>query len=154
MSLTQAEADRLLQVAKHAVEPEPFDFSRTQPMDYKRELRSADRREQFYLDVERGVRRRVRLRYQTRARKVVVLARLDIEGARHVNPPGSPHRPGEDLGHTHLHLYREGFENRVAFQLEDVAGWRVPLSSDDLLAFEEFLRYCHVVCPPGIQMAI
>ena len=77
MHLTQAEADGLLQMPKVFVDQDPIEFSRTEPMDYDRVLRSTDRREEFLLTIERGRRKRIRLKYQTRARRVIVLARLD-----------------------------------------------------------------------------
>lgn len=77
MSLTQVEADTLLQVPKIFVQSDPIEFSLIEPMDYDRELRSIDRREGFLLTVERGNRNRLRLKYQTRARRVIVLAGLN-----------------------------------------------------------------------------
>jgi hypothetical protein len=43
MSLTQAEADRLLQMPKVFVDQEPIQFTLSLPMDYDRILRSTDR---------------------------------------------------------------------------------------------------------------
>lgn len=95
MALTQAEADTLLAMAKVFVGAEPIEFSLTQPMSYERVLRSTDRREQFALNVDRSGRTRARLKYQTRARQVFVLARLELSGRRHRNPPAAPYRGGE-----------------------------------------------------------
>jgi len=72
-------------------------------------LISVDGREHFFLDLRRG---RVNLRkgtYQTRARKVVILARLDFCGPPHRNPDD------EEVGSPHLHLYQEGFGDKWAF---------------------------------------
>ena len=87
MPLTQAEANALLQMPKAFVDAAPLDFSRTQPLSYERLLLSLDRREEFLFDFERGRRNRARLKYQTRGRKVVILARLDLDGPAHRNPP-------------------------------------------------------------------
>ena len=65
MPLTQGEADDLLQIPKVFVDHDPLEFTLTQPMDYDRILRSTDRREEFLLTIERGRRRRIRLKYQT-----------------------------------------------------------------------------------------
>ena len=126
MSLTQAEADELLSMPKIFVDLAPLELSTMEPIDYDRELRSVDRREGFLLTIERGRRNRARLKYQTRARKVIILARLDLNAARHRNPPESPYKPDEWLSETHLHLYREGFEDRVAYELNDAPGWGDP----------------------------
>jgi hypothetical protein len=94
MPLTQAEADELLQMPKVFVANAPIEFSLAEPMDHDRVLRSTDRREEFLLTIERGRRKRIRLKYQTRARRVIVLARLELNGPRHKNPPESPYITG------------------------------------------------------------
>src|SRR5947209_3811157 len=106
MPLTQAEADALLQMPKEFSETDPLDFPRTQALAYVRVLRSLDRREEFLFDFERGRRIRARLKYQTRARRVVILARLDLDGPAHRNPPNSPYLPGQRLLCPHFHQYR------------------------------------------------
>lgn len=153
MSLTQDEADSLLQMPKLFVDVSPIEFTLTQPMDYERILRSTDRREEFHLNVERGRRNRIRLKYQTRARRVIVLARLEMNGRRHKNPPESIYKPGEWITGNHLHLYRDGFEDRVAYELADAPGWTGPLT-DGISAFEQFLRFCGVAEWPPIQTAL
>ena len=62
MFLTQAEADHLLALAKEFVESDPLIYPYTQPLSYDRALRSIDRREEFSLTVERGKRKRARLK--------------------------------------------------------------------------------------------
>lgn len=151
MPLTQAEADELLLMSKMFLDEAPIEFSLGQPMDYDRPLRSADRREEFLLTIERGRRKRIRLKYQTRARRVIVLARLDLNGRRHKNPPDSPYRPEDWIDGTHLHLYREGFEDRIAFTLPDAPRWTDPTVTDAIPALEKFMRYCGIDRWPPIQ---
>lgn len=154
MPLTQAEADGLLQMPKVFVDQDPIEFSLNEPMDYDRLIRSTDRREEFLPTIERGRRRRIRLKYQTRARRVIVLARLELNGPRHKNPPESPYKPGEWTSETHLHLYREGFEDRIAYELGDAPGWTDPGSTDGIPALERFMRYCGVAQWPPIQTSL
>jgi hypothetical protein len=154
MSLTQIEADQLLQMPKTFVDQSPIDFSLNQPMDQDRVLRSTDRREEFILTIERGRRDRIRLKYQTRARRVIVLARLDLNGRRHKNPPGSPYRAGDWLPRTHLHVYTEGFDDRIAYELTDAPRWTGPHLIDGIPALELFMRYCAVDEWPPIQTSI
>lgn len=123
-------------------------------MSYERVLRSVDRREEFALNVERGGRTLARLKYQTRARKVFVLARLEIAGPRHKNPPEAPYKGGEWISETHLHVYREGFEDRIAYELADVPFWAGQDVTNGLTALEHFLRYCGVANRPAIQTSI
>lgn len=100
--------------------------------------------ERFLLDLGRGRRRVAKLKFQTRARKVYVLARLDIDGTPHTNPDG------RRLGGTHLHLYREGFEARWAYPLD-------PGEFDTTsapVAFRDFCAYCHILQPPTLQESL
>jgi hypothetical protein len=154
MPLTQAEADELLLMPKVFLDETPIEFSLGQPMYYDWSLRSADRREEFLLTIERGRRKRIRLKYQTRARRVIVLARLELNGPRHKNPPDSPYKPGEWIDGTHLHLYREGFEDRVAFTLADAPRWTDPTLTDGIPALEQFMRYCGIDRWPPIQTSL
>jgi uncharacterized protein DUF6978 len=154
MPLSQKEADRLLQMAKEFAEDDPIEFSKTQPMSFERALVSLDRRERFLLDVERGRRKRTRLRYQTRGREVIILARLELDGPDHINPPNSPYHPGERIRCPHIHVYVEGFEDRVAYRLSDVSGLAVTNPTDGLLTFEDFLRFCGVQEWPSIQLSV
>jgi hypothetical protein len=123
-------------------------------MDYDRILVSQDQREEFILTIERGNRKRTRLKYQTRARKIVVLARLDLDGPHHRNPPNSPYRPNERLSCPHLHLYREGFDDRVAFLPHEVSGFSLGNAANGLACLEDFLRFCQIQNVPPIQTEI
>ena len=91
-----------------------------------------------FFTIERGNRKRARLKYQTRARKIVVLARLDLDGPHHRNPPNSPYRPNERLPCPHLHLYREGFDGRVAFLPHEVSGFALSDVTNGLGAWKTF----------------
>lgn len=154
MPLPQVEADNLLQMPKVFVDNAPLEFPQTQPIDYDRTLRSPDRREEFLLTIERGLRNRIRLKYQTRGRRIIVLARLDLNGRRHKNPPDSPYRLGEWIDGTHLHLYREGFEDRIAYALPEAAGWQELRINDGVVMLEGFMRFCNVQEWPPIQIVL
>jgi len=153
-SLLQLEADKLLAVPKVFKDLDPLRFSLTTVMNYDRVLVSHDHREEFILTIERGNRKRTRLKYQTRARKIIVLARLDFDGPHHRNPPNSPYRPNERLACPHLHLYREGFDDRVAFIPHEVSGLVLENPADGLACLEGFLRFCKIQSLPPIQTEI
>lgn len=85
--LSQQEADSLLKLDKHYMGNEQFPFPGLGGA-LRIPLYSNDRREEFSLDITRG---RIALRkntFQTRARRVVILARVDIGGPLHRNPDG------------------------------------------------------------------
>lgn len=140
---------------KAFVDSDPIEFSQTQLMNYNRMLQSVDRRERFLPAVERGQRKRIRLKYQTRARKVIVLARLDLNGPAHQNPPDdSTYRPNERLSGPHMHLYRENFEDRIAYELSDVPRLIIRDLGSSVSCLEDFLRFSGMSRWPAIQMTI
>jgi hypothetical protein len=139
---------------KEFVDVIPLEFPRTQPIRYERALRSIDRREEFLFDFERGNRVRARLKYQTRARKVLILARLDIGGPAHRNPPNAPYQPGARLACPHFHRYLEGFDDKVAYAPADVPGLMVRDLNNGVFCLEDFLRYCAVQAIPSIQLTV
>jgi hypothetical protein len=151
MSLTQLEADHLLAMEKGFASADTVQFNMSVPFQDTHDLRSRDRRELFLLDVERGGRTHARLKFQTRARRTVVLARIDIEGKAHRNLSHYPHRPGERITGVHIHIYREGFDDRVAYLPEDLAAFQVPAYPHDLDWFTAFLDFCNIIDRPDIQ---
>ncbi|MGB4781258.1 DUF6978 family protein [Candidatus Methylomirabilis sp.] len=138
--LTQHEADALLALEKHYQGEERFFFPGLGGA-IRIPLHSADRREEFSLDVTRG---RVVLEkntFQNRARKAVILARLDLGGPPHRNPDG------EEIPCPHLHLYREGYGDKWAMNSpEEFVGVD---DSWQLLAM--FMDFCKVVTKPSIE---
>jgi hypothetical protein len=154
MPLTQIEADELLLTTKEFVEGDPLLYPHSQPLKYDRELRSVDRREAFSLTIERGNRNRARLKYQTRGRDVIVLARIEFFGPAHRNPPDSPYRPNGRLECPHIHLYREGFDDRIAYAVADVPQLILRDVANGLFCLEDFLRFCNVSHWPEIQLSI
>ena len=141
INLTQAEADALIAMEKHRANEDRSDF----PMGGQSlvlSLQSADKREQFLLDLSRGRIDLLKVKMQNRGRQVVVLVRLDLGGAPHRNPDD------EEVPAPHLHVYREGYGDK----------WAVPVSPDRFrdvgdawATLEDFLRFCNVTQPPHIE---
>jgi uncharacterized protein DUF6978 len=103
------------------------------------DLLSTDEREAFILDVGRSYIKLSKLTLQTRARVTVVLVRLDIDGPQHRNPDDS------ELPCPHIHLYREGYEDKWAYPVpaeyfRDVTNRQQTV--------EDFMRFCRIVEPP------
>jgi hypothetical protein len=108
-------------------------------------LQSADKRDQFLLDLSRGRTDLLKVKMQYRARQVVVLVRLDLGGAPHRNPDD------EEIGVPHLHLYREGFGDKWAMLLP-AETFRNP--TDVWTTFEDFLRFCNIIRPPHVERGL
>ncbi len=142
--LTQTEADALIAMAKHRFDNSEWDYPDLGGM-MSVPLVSADRREQFVLDVGRARIDLAKGTYQNRGRQVVVWVRLDFGGASHRNPDG------EEIRSPHLHLYRQGFGDKWATEalpdgFADLADpWRT---------LADFMRYCNIVEPPIIRRGL
>jgi hypothetical protein len=142
-SLTQGESDALIAMTKTFASADAVAIP--PGVDDTRDLLGADPRERFLLDIWRSTFRLSKVRLQTRGRQIVVLVRLDIDGAPHTNPDGTR------LAGTHLHLYREGYEDKWAQPLDltrfrDVANPR--------LAFEDFCGFCNITAIPPFQASL
>ena len=108
-------------------------------------LISENKRERFFLDIERGIINLLKGKYQNRARQVVVLLRLDFGGPPHRNPDD-----GEVLC-PHLHIYREGYGDKWAIPVPTDA---FPDAADPWQTLADFMRYCNVVEPPLIRRGL
>ena len=137
--LTQAEADALIAMRKCFVSPRSI--SMPPGIDETHELIGEDKREHFLLDLWRGTMRLSKYKMQTRGRIIVVLVRLDINGAPHTNPDG------QILDGTHLHIYRKASMTNGHIQLieefHDVENAGA--------AFKDFCRFCHIEEIPPYQ---
>ncbi len=142
--LTQAEADRFIQMTKRFVRA-PAAISIPPGLDESHELAAVDDRERFLLDIWRGTLRLTKLKLQNRMRTVVVLVRLDVDGAPHTNPDG------QRLSGTHLHLFREGYDDKWAFPVDPKI---FTLLSDPGTTFQEFCALCKIESPPPVQGVI
>ena len=142
--LTQAEANQLMQMTKRFVSP-PASISIPPGLDESFELISLDERERFLLDVWRGTLRLTKLKFQNRVRTVIVLARLDVDGAPHTNPDG------EKLAGTHVHFFREGYDDKWAYPVDPKV---FTLLSDPETTFQQFCAFCKIESPPPTQGVI
>lgn len=138
--LTQAEADALIAMRKSFVEGGAIALP--PGIDSTHELVGEDEQERFLLDLWRGTFRLSKFRFQERARKVIVLIRLDVDGSPHTNPDGTR------IDGTHLHIYREGYEDKWAGALDKKAFTN---PQDIILTLRQFCGYCNIEDLPPIQ---
>lgn len=142
--LTQAEADQFMQMVKHFVRP-PATITIPPGADDTYELADSNDREKFLLDVWRGTLRLSKLKLQNRARAAVVLIRLDVDGAPHTNPDGTR------LSGTHLHQFKEGYDDKWAYPADPRTFTRL---GDPGKTFHDFCGLCKIESPPPVQGVI
>lgn len=133
-----------MQMPKHFVRP-PASISIPPGSDETYELATLDDRETFLLDIWRGTLRLTKLKFQNRVRTIVVLVRLDVDGAPHTNPDG------QRLSGTHMHLFKEGYDDKWAYPIDDKL---FTLLSDPGTTFQEFCAFCKIDSPPAVQGVI
>lgn len=138
--LTQKEADLLLSLEKHYLGNQKFLVAGNRSV-INIPLISANRREEFFLDIRHGRIGISRVTFQNRARKTVSLARIDMSGPPHRNPNE------EIIPCPHLHLYREGSEDKWAFPLPSDT---FKDTSDPWSILDEFMTYCNIITRPEI----
>lgn len=138
INLTQSEADALIAMPKIRVDETQVEYPGLGGK-VSVPLVSENKRENFLLDVSRG---RIELKkgtYQTRARQIIILVRLDFGGPTHRNPDD------EEIPCPHLHVYREGYGDKWAMAVPADA---FPNVADAWATLSDFLRYCNVTEPP------
>jgi hypothetical protein len=144
MSLTQAEADYLRELEKRFASDAPLILG-VYPTKIIRDLISTDGREKFLLDFYQGSLSLKKYTFQERARAIVPLVRLDIgKTLRHPNPDG------KIIKGSHIHIYREGYDIKFAFPLDEFP-FRFRDPNSIITTFEDFARYCNITKFPVIQ---
>ncbi|HJD66943.1 MAG TPA: hypothetical protein LFV66_00435 [Rickettsia endosymbiont of Bembidion lapponicum] len=141
--ITEQEAEFFLNMEKIKVNNKEWDLP-----DLGRKISvpiiSLNKKEHFWLDISR---KRVNLKkqkYQTRFRESIILARLDL-GNNHRNPDG------EEIGSPHLHLYKEGYNDKWAYPVPK------DIFKDTNNAWEtlhDFMQYCQIIEVPNFRRGL
>ncbi len=144
INLTQAEADTLIAMEKHRVDETQWEYPGLGGAICV-PLTSANKRENFLLDISRGKIDLLKGTYQNRSRNIVILVRLDFGGPPHRNPDG------REVLSPHLHVYREGFADKWAIE--------VPTDKFSKLAdlwqtLYDFMDFCNIIEPPIIEKGL
>ncbi|KFI54683.1 DUF6978 family protein [Bifidobacterium callitrichos] len=140
-SLSQQDAERLIKEIKKSVDrlvimPAPGEQNR------QFHVRSESDDEDFTIALFRGKRNPNKHSIAARiTHSEVVLMRLCVEGTPHTNPGGSK------IGRTHLHVYHEGVDDRVAYPIDIDSPDFV---EDTVMLLDRF----HVVRKPNFQEGI
>jgi hypothetical protein len=144
INITQSEANGLITMPKVRFDDQQYVYPGTGGA-ISVPLISQDKRENFLLDVSRGRINLLKGKYQTRARQVVVLVRLDFGGPPHRNPDD------EEIACPHLHIYREGFADKWAMPAPTSA---FPNTNDLWQTLTDFMQYCNIVEPPLLERGL
>ena len=143
INLTQTEADFLIQIEKHRLDDTVWDFPDLAD-SLQIPLISFDKKESFFLDIWRS-QITLKGRYQTRARKIIVLVRLDFGGSSHRNPDDT------EILSPHIHLYKEGYGDKWAYPIQEEHFSSI---TNLWVTLEEFMRFCHITFPPNIKRGL
>jgi hypothetical protein len=108
-------------------------------------LASLDNRENFTLDVTRAQIKLTKATYQNRARRAIVLMRLDLDGSPHRNPDGT------EIPCPHLHVYREGYGDKWATAAPID---RYTNTLDLFSTCETFLQHCNITGKYNLQKGL
>jgi len=154
LDLIQSEADYLFALEKNVSDQENYKFPA--PGDKLIiPLISIDKKEEFLFDMSRSFINLKKITYQNRARKILILRRLDIEGSTHKNPESEnipldilkPYN-GSEIPCPHLHIYIEGYDVKWAIPANDILN----LDDNNLYSNTDiFLDYCNVIQKPNFQ---
>lgn len=137
--LTQAQADKLIRLAKEAERTDPLSWA---PDRHENELLTATEEKglRFVLSLKRNP-FEIRLHLRTKDRDIG-LVRVD-NSRYHPNPDGT-----EIIDQPHLHRYREGYG----------LDWAEPINwydvNDPYGTLEQFLRFINARFPGGIQVVM
>ena len=142
MYLTQLEADTFLKLDKVFLNTPQLQLGNIE-IDETHDLSSLDQREFFLLDISRCRLNFKKIRFQNRSRIVNILARVDLVGAPHRNPDG------EILECPHIHIYREGYNDKWAYQISNFITIRD--TSNIVSSLEDFAVFCNIINLPPIQ---
>lgn len=139
MILTQDEINELLSILKEVkYEKENFRFPERNESAML-EAYSEYMKKKFLIDIRTGTPRSDprKVTYQERYIKDTILIRLDLYGPPHTNPDGAT------LSGNHLHIIKEGFDDRYAIEVP-----KEFINIDDKIdTLINFLEYCKIKNP-------
>ena len=143
--IPQQIADALLALEKYCVDSGKVWKEPRQGETIHIPLVSDDGSERFVLDIAAHKIELSKQKMQTRARKAIILARLEINGSPHTNPDG------EGITGSHLHIYKEGYGDKFAISL---AGTPFESASNLTEYLEIFEDFCKIIDKPNIQLGV
>lgn len=141
--ITQEEADNLLKMEKVKIDDQEWSL----PMCGDKisvPLQSKNNKEKFLLDANSSRLSLSKYTLQNRTRETVILCRLDL-GVPHRNPDGN------EIAAPHLHVYKEGFDDKWAYPLPENI---FKNQSDRWEILMDFMKYCNIVDMPNFKRGL
>lgn len=142
MRITQAEYDLLMGQDKSFEDLiTPIQLGPA-PLQWVRQINSITSKEDFLLDFYRGSFELSKYTINKRYRQTVILLRYDNSG-RHTNPDGVL------FDGPHVHLYREGYNDKFAFPVSEVNVNHTDTMEE---VFKKILHFCNIKQVPTIEV--
>lgn len=148
MSISQPEFGYLMTLEKNFTDSAEISLGPA-PIRWQRELLAKKTKDAFTLHFYRGSVELKKFTYNKTVRTSIVLIRYDALG-RHTNPPGTD---GKSFDGPHVHLYRDGFDDKWAFPVTEIKLKENPTPTMEEV-FEKFCAYCSILDCPPIQSSI
>lgn len=112
------------------------------PIQWIKQVNSIKSKETFLLDFYRGSFELSKYTINKRYRQIIVLLRYD-NGGRHTNPDG------ETFFGRHVHLYKEGYNDKFAFPVSMIN----VLDTDSIeTVFKKIMYFCNIKKFPSIEI--
>ena len=141
--LSQVEGDALLEMEKYSSMENIVDFSGLSG-DLELKFLCEEGREEFVINYTRHSINIMKRNHHLRVKKAIGLARLDLDGPPHRNPDGV------EVGPRHLHIYREGYGLKWAYDVPE----QFTSLDDAYKTLSDFMKYCNVIQPPEIKVGL
>jgi hypothetical protein len=142
MALSQEAFEALLDLEKEFSKRDTLDLA----SNWTRDIKSLTTKDIFQLDYRRGKIEIRKYSFNKRARTSVIMVRY-CSLKRHTNPDGTI------FDGPHVHIYQEGFGDKIALKVEDVLNINPDAASkEDVLV--ALMDYCNVKDLPVIQMVL
>lgn len=146
MSLSQDEFNHLIKLKKKFQDSDAIELG-PHPIEWQKKIVSTESKDTFIMDFRRASIEVKKYTFNKRFRTAVVLLRFDSHG-RHTNPPGTDEKI---FNGPHVHLYREGFEDKWAFPVEELG---VKDASSMLDVFNQITNYCNIEKIPNVNQSL
>ena len=142
MAITQSEYDYLMSQDKEFDDLLNTIALGPAPIQWTKKINSLKTQDTFLLDFYRGKIELSKYTFNKRYRHTIILIRYDNAG-RHTNPDG------QEFNGPHVHLYREGYNDKFAFSASEIG-----VNGLDTIesVFGKLLYFCNIKRIPVIEI--